>query len=64
MFIELVDSLRCLTPHEETWLVASVAEMSGRHIIDGRLGCPICRRSYPVREGVGIFTADGSAPRL
>jgi hypothetical protein len=64
MFIELVDSLRCLTPHEETWLVASVAEMSGRHIIDGTLGCPICRRSYPVREGVGIFTADGSAPRL
>jgi hypothetical protein len=64
MFIELVDSLRCLTPHEETWLVASVSEMSGRHIIDGTLGCPICRRSYPVREGVGIFTADGSRPNL
>jgi uncharacterized protein YbaR (Trm112 family) len=57
MFIELVDSLRCLTPHEETWLVASVYEMSGRHIIDGALGCPTCRRSYPVRDGVGIFTS-------
>ena len=64
MFIELVDSLRCLTPHEETWLVASVSEMSGRHIIDGTLGCPTCRRSYAVRGGVGIFTTNGSAPRL
>lgn len=64
MFIELVDSLRCLAPHEETWLVASVSAMSGRHIIEGTLGCPICRRSYPVRDGVGIFTADGSAPSL
>ena len=64
MFIELVDALRCLTPHEETWLVASVSEMSGRHIIDGTLGCPVCRRSYPVRNGVGVFTADGSTPSL
>ena len=64
MFIELVDSLRCLTPHEETWLVASVSEMSGRHIIDGTLGCPICRRSYAIRGGVGIFSADGSVPSL
>ena len=62
MFIELVDSLRCLTPHEETWLVASVSEMSGRHIIDGTLGCPVCRRIYPVRNGIGIFTADNAAP--
>jgi hypothetical protein len=64
MFIELVDSLRCLTPHEETWLVASVSEMSGRHIISGTLGCPMCHRAYPVRDGAAIFTADGSAPSL
>jgi uncharacterized protein YbaR (Trm112 family) len=64
MFIELVDSLRCLTPHEETWLVASVSTMNGRHIIDGTLGCPICRRAYPVRDGVGIFSAVGVAASL
>ena len=57
MFIELVDSLRCITPHEETWLVASVYEMNGRHILEGVLGCPTCRRSYPVRAGVGVFTS-------
>lgn len=55
MFIELVDSLRCLTPHEDTWLVAAVARMAGRHIIEGTLGCPVCRREYPVRDGVGWF---------
>ena len=56
MFIELVDSLRCVEPHEDTWLVAAVSRMDGRHIMDGVLGCPICRREYPVRDGVGWFT--------
>ena len=60
MFIELVDSLRCLEPHEETWLVAAVTRMDGRHIVDGTLGCPICRRQYPILRGSGWFTA--SAP--
>jgi uncharacterized protein YbaR (Trm112 family) len=58
MYIELVDSLRCLTPHEDSWLVAAVSRMEGRHIVDGVLGCPVCRREYPVRDGVGWF-ADG-----
>jgi len=55
MFIELVDSLRCVEPHEDTWLVASVFRMDGRHIVEGILGCPVCRRQYPVRDGVGWF---------
>ena len=58
MFIELVDSLRCLTPHEETWLVAAASRMDGRHIVDGMLGCPICRREYAVRFGTAWFTAE------
>jgi hypothetical protein len=58
MFIELVDSLRCLTPHEETWLVAAASRMDGRHIVDGMLGCPICRREYAIRSGTAWFTAE------
>ena len=56
MFIELVDSLRCLEQHEETWLVAAVTRMDGRHIADGFLGCPICRREYAIRDGIGWFS--------
>jgi hypothetical protein len=67
MFIELVDSLRCLTPHEETWLVAAASRMDGRHIVEGVLGCPICRREYAIRRGTAWFTAvqpDGDGPSL
>lgn len=56
MFIELVDSLRCVEPHEDTWLVAAVTRMDGRHIVEGTLGCPVCRRQYPIADGVGWFS--------
>ena len=52
MFIELVDSLRCPEPHDETWLVATIDRLDGRHIVEGSLGCPICRQVYPIRDGV------------
>ena len=58
MFIELVDSLRCLTPHEATWLVAAASRMDGRHIVEGMLGCPICRREYAIRRGTAWFSAE------
>jgi uncharacterized protein YbaR (Trm112 family) len=65
MFIELVDSLRCIEAHDETWLVAAVTHMDGRHVIDGLLGCPICRRQYPVRDGIGWFrTGEPDVERL
>ena len=57
MFIELVDSLRCIVPHDDTWLVASVGRMDGRHVIDGTLGCPVCHRQFPIRDGAAWFTA-------
>jgi hypothetical protein len=57
MFIELVDHLRCVRPHEETWLVAAARRMEGRHIVEGMLGCPICRAEYAVRDGVADFRA-------
>jgi len=56
MFIELVDSLRCLSPHDETWLVAAASRMDGRHLIDGVLGCPVCRREYAIRDGTAWFS--------
>jgi uncharacterized protein YbaR (Trm112 family) len=55
VFIELVDDLRCPRAHEETWLVASTNRTEGRHIIEGTLGCPICRAEYQIREGVVQF---------
>jgi hypothetical protein len=61
VFLELVDALRCIRPHEETWLVAAMDRVDGREIIDGMLGCPICHAEYPVRDGVADFTAGGVA---
>ena len=55
MFIELVDDLRCPRPHEETWLVASADRTEGRDIVEGTLGCPVCRAEYPIRRGVVWF---------
>lgn len=52
MFIELVDSLRCVQPHEDTWLVATFDRMENRRVVEGALGCPTCRASYPIRAGV------------
>jgi len=63
MFIELVDSLRCLVPHEESWLVAASRRMVGRGIADGTLGCPVCRREYPVLDGVAYFGVPAEEPR-
>jgi len=63
MYLELVDSLRCVRPHEDSWLVARADEMEGRHIVRGELGCPICAARYQVRAGVVDFAAGTSRPR-
>jgi uncharacterized protein YbaR (Trm112 family) len=60
VFIDLVDDLRCPRPHEETWLVASTDRTEGRDIVQGTLGCPICRAEYPIRDGV-VWFADAPA---
>lgn len=65
MHIELVDSLRCPSPHDDTWLVASVSRFDGRDIVEGSLGCPSCRRQFAVRDGEVDFTSSvtlGGAP--
>ena len=58
MFIPLVDSLRCIAGHEDTWLVASIERAEERDILHGFLGCPICFAEYPIRDGVAYFGVD------
>lgn len=60
MFIELAEMLRCPEPHEENFCVVAPEEMVGRMIMRGVIGCPVCRREFPIRGGVAEF---GSAPR-
>ena len=52
MFIELTDHLRCPADHEESYLVLLPDRMDGRTVREGRLGCPICGRTYVVAEGI------------
>jgi uncharacterized protein YbaR (Trm112 family) len=61
VFLELVDALRCPNDHEDTWLVAAIDELRGRHIVRGSLGCPACKAHYPILAGEADFT--GGAPR-
>jgi uncharacterized protein YbaR (Trm112 family) len=62
MFIPLVDVLRCVRPHEDTWLVASIDRAEDRDIIEGTLGCPSCLAEYPIRSGVVEFDAGVARP--
>ena len=55
MHVELVELLRCVQPHEDTWLVAAVDALEDREIVRGTLGCPICHAEYPVRDRVVYF---------
>jgi uncharacterized protein YbaR (Trm112 family) len=60
--IELTEMLRCPEAHEEAFLVMSTGEMVGRMVRSGILGCPVCRREYPIVKGVVQFSAGGGAP--
>src|ERR1700693_4916655 len=63
VFIELLDLLRCINVHEETWLVASFKSVTNRFVMEGRLGCPNCSAEYPIRNGIADFTARLEVPR-
>lgn len=62
VFIELIDLLRCVNAHEDTWLVASLRTVSNRFVLDATLGCPSCSAQYPVTEGIVDFTAGATLP--
>ena len=61
MHSEIVDTLRCLGAHEESWLVAAADVTEDRHIMRGTLGCPTCHARYPIEGGIADFT--GGRPR-
>ncbi len=55
MHIELTEMLRCPESHQEEFLVLSTGEMLGRMVRFGVLGCPVCRKEYPIVRGVVRF---------
>jgi len=57
--IELTEMLRCPEAHEEAFLVMSTGEMLGRMVRSGILGCPICRREFPIVKGIVNFAGSG-----
>ena len=59
MHIELTEMLRCPEPHGEAFLVMSTGEMLGRMVRSGILGCPICRREFPIVKGIVDFSGKG-----
>jgi uncharacterized protein YbaR (Trm112 family) len=60
VYIELVELLRCIRGHEESWLVAAIDELSERSIRKGKLGCPICGAEYPIVDGIADFSGAAS----
>jgi uncharacterized protein YbaR (Trm112 family) len=52
MFIELTDHLRCPENHEESFLVLLPDEMEGRSVRTGQLGCPVCGRTFAIKDGI------------
>lgn len=62
MFIELTEALRCPRDHAESYVVCVPADMDGRRVIRGILGCPVCQAEYPISEGVADFTAGQPSP--
>jgi uncharacterized protein YbaR (Trm112 family) len=52
VFIELTDHLRCPADHPEQYLVLLPDRVIERSVIAGRLGCPVCGRTYVVTEGI------------
>jgi uncharacterized protein YbaR (Trm112 family) len=63
MFIELTDHLRCPVEHDEAFLVLLPDLIDGRSVRSGTLGCPVCDRRFPIRDGV-FDTGDAPPPAV
>jgi len=63
MFVEQLDLLRCTNQHRDTNLVATATRTVDRRIVEGVLGCPVCRVEYDIRGGAVWFgAADAELP--
>jgi hypothetical protein len=62
VFIELIDLLRCVRPHNDTWLVASFTNVSHRFVEEAKLGCPSCSAEYWIRGGAADFSGEVILP--
>lgn len=51
MFIELTDHLRCPEEHAEQYLVLLPDRIEDRSVRAGRLGCPVCGRTFTLNDG-------------
>jgi hypothetical protein len=61
VFIELTDHLRCPNEHEEAYMVLLPDEVVQRSVRSGELGCPVCRRSIRIVNGV-VDSGDAPPP--
>ncbi len=64
MFFELTDVLTCPTCGPAHGLVLLVREVEERRVRSGWLGCPNCRRDYPVVEGIADLRVEPERSRL
>jgi hypothetical protein len=62
MQIDLTDHLRCLEPHDESFLVLLTGQMIGRRVIMGHLGCPVCGKEVKIRNGEVRFAEPDPDP--
>jgi hypothetical protein len=63
MFIALAEFLRCPAGHaEDTQCVVLPEQMVDRDVRSGVVGCPICRREYPIVNGAAVFGASPARP--
>ncbi len=63
MFVEIVDALRCPRAHEESWLVLAARRTEDRHVLEGTLGCPVCRAEYAIHDGIADFSDPTASDR-
>jgi hypothetical protein len=63
MFIELTDHLRCPADHVESFLVLLPDRIEGRSVRTGQLGCPVCGRTFELKDGV-LDVGDAPPPAL
>ena len=58
MYLVLTDALSCPRCGPEHGLIVLSDRMVDRRIIEGRLGCPNCHSTYPVKRGVADLRTD------